>query len=58
MGERREPMRITKRELLERISSMPDDTDIFLVESPYGVLDVKVFTEPKDDEFLEWYFGI
>lgn len=51
-------MRITKRELLERISSMPDDTDIFLVESPYGVLDIKVFTEPKDDEFLEWYFGI
>ena len=51
-------MRITKRELLERISSMPDGTDIFLVESPYGVLDIKVFAEPKDDEFLEWYFGI
>ena len=51
-------MKITKQELLNRISSMPDDTDMFIVEGSYGVLDIKVFTEPKDDEFLEWYFGI
>ena len=51
-------MKITKQELLDRISPMPDDTQIFVVESPHDVLDIKVFTEPKDEKFLEWYFGI
>ena len=51
-------MRITKQELLDRISSIPDDTQIFVVESPYDVLDIKVFTEHKDEKFLNWYFGI
>ena len=51
-------MKITKQELLDRISSMSDDTQIFVVESPHDVLDIKVFTEPKDKDFLEWYFGI
>ena len=58
MGERRMTMKITKQELLDRISSMPDDTQIFVVESPHDVLDIKVFTEPKDEKFLEWYFGV
>lgn len=51
-------MKITKQELLDRISSMPDDTQIFMVESAHDVLDIKVFTEHKDEKFLEWYFGI
>ena len=51
-------MKITKQELLDRISSIPDDAQIFMVESPHDVLDIKVFTEHKDEKFLEWYFGI
>ena len=58
MGERREPMKITKQELLDRVSSIPDDTQIFMVESAHDVLDIKVFTEHKDEKFLKWYFGI
>ena len=50
-------MKTTKQELIEKLSALPDDTQIFLVESPHDVLDIKVFTEPKDNKFLEWYFG-
>lgn len=47
-----------KEALLERISAMPDDIQIFVSkEGEHDDIDILIFTKPKDKEFLEWYFG-
>lgn len=47
-----------KDALLEKISNMPDDIQIFISEEGENDdIDILIFTKPKDKAFLEWYFG-
>ena len=47
-----------KEKLLERIKAMPDDIQVFTDSMEYDVIDVRIFTIPKDERFIRWYFGI
>jgi hypothetical protein len=50
--------KVTKKELIEKIEELPDDIQIFIDEHmPYDAIDIRIFKEPKDNEFLRWYFG-
>lgn len=51
---------MNKKELIEYIETLPDDTTILMnrngkLEDEYKILDVIIFTEKKSKEFLEWY---
>lgn len=50
---------LTKQELLHLIAKMPDDIDVFVdVDGYYGEVDIRIFTESKDSDFYDWYFGV
>jgi hypothetical protein len=49
---------MTKQELIEKIAEMPDDIQVFCSEGKFDDIDIRVFTKPKEKEFLEWYFGL
>jgi len=48
-----------KNDLLKWIYELPDDIQIYRTKiDDYNCVDIKIFTKPKDQEFLEWYFGM
>lgn len=49
---------MSKRELIEFIEELPDDLIYFTTEAnEHDAIDIKVFTKPKSEDFLSWYFG-
>jgi len=51
-------MKTAKESLIEYITSLPDDIDIFrTAEGHYNDVDIKIFIEPKTEEFYQFYFG-
>lgn len=47
-----------KEKLIKYIEQLPDDIQVFKREGDeYDVVQILLFTKPKDDEFLTWYFG-
>lgn len=52
-------MKINKENLIQLIKELPDEIQIYRTEKDnYGCIDVKIFTEQKDKEFFDWYFGM
>lgn len=50
---------MNKNEFMEWLKNQPDDIQIFIAEENcFNCVDVKIFTEPKTEEFLSYYFGI
>lgn len=50
-------MKNCKEDLIKWISELPDDIQIYqTVANNYDCVDIKIFTKPKDKEFLEEYF--
>jgi hypothetical protein len=48
---------LNKTEFLKWILSLPDNIDIFKCqEDESNCINVKIFTEPKGDEFYKGYF--
>mgnify|MGYP000846037423 CR=1 FL=1 len=48
-----------KNDLLKWAYELPDDIQIFrTAKDSYDCVNIKIFIQPKDQEFLEWYFGI
>ena len=48
---------ITKKDLIKKLEEMPDDIQVFYICGEYDDVCVRIFTEPKDKEFIKWYFG-
>lgn len=49
---------MSKEELIKRIQELPDDIQAFVTEEGnYDDMGVTIFTKPKEEKFLEWYFG-
>lgn len=49
---------MTKQELIEKIEELPDDIQVFIApEGKFDDIDIRIFTTPKDKEFINWYFG-
>lgn len=49
---------LTKEDIIRKIEEMPDDIQVFIVkDGPFDDVGIRIFTKPKDKEFLEWYFG-
>lgn len=47
-----------KKEFIEYLNSLPDDITILASEvNQYGCMNIYLFNEHKDDDFLSWYFG-
>lgn len=37
---------------------LPDDIQTYISETNnYDCIDVKIFTKPKDEKFIDWYFA-
>lgn len=50
---------MNRDELIEFLQQQPDDIQIFMAaEKDINCLNIKVFLEPKSDEFLKEYFGL
>lgn len=47
----------SKEKLIKWIEEMPDDLQYFYEELEHDAIDIRIFTKPKSQEFLEWYFG-
>ena len=49
---------MNKEELIEFVKTLPDDIQVFTTDKDnYGCVDVRIFTEPKSEEFYDWYFA-
>jgi len=48
---------MTKTELLKKIEELPEDFQAFFSNGKFDDIDIRIFTKPKDKEFIEWYFG-
>lgn len=46
-----------KEKLIEYIKSLPDDLEYFTSTGDCDDIDIRVFVEPKSEEFFKWYFG-
>ena len=47
-----------KEKLIDRIKDLPDDIQVFVNDKmPCDAIDIRIFTKPKDGEFIKWYFG-
>ena len=47
-----------KQKTIEAISELPDDIEVFFqLEGDFDDIHVVIFTKPKDQKFIEWYFG-
>lgn len=50
---------MSKEKLIELINSLPDDLQAFSApEDELNAIDLRIFVEPKSEEFLSWYFGM
>ena len=47
---------LTKEELIKKIEEMPENIQVFCSEGKFDDVDIRVFTKPKEQEFLDWYF--
>jgi hypothetical protein len=46
-----------KEELLSFVQSLPDNIDVFMTkENQHNDIDIKIFTQPKGEDFYDWYF--
>lgn len=49
---------MSKDEIIKAIQELPDDLQAFFqLEGDYDDIDIRIFTKPKDQEFINWYFG-
>ena len=52
---------MNKRQLIKFIKKLPNDIDVFIAidnKNCYDIIDIKIFTEPKDKKYYEMYFGM
>ena len=47
-----------KQELIDYVKSLPEDLEWCRHNMKYDAVDVRIFANPKDNEFYEWYFGV
>jgi len=49
-----------KEELIKWLLEQPEDLQIFYTDvgEEFNDIDIRIFLKPKDENFIEWYFGI
>jgi len=49
---------VSKDEIIKAIQELPDNLQAFFtLEGDFDDIDIRIFTKPKDQEFIRWYFG-
>lgn len=50
---------MTKTEFIKYIEELPDNLDIYMTEEDLNnCIDIKIFTEKKNEKFYNCYFGM